>query len=140
MGCLSRSALFLVTELRSLTRSPNSFILGESLEIRDYLGYAIWKHFSYGEWSRPAGFQLAREKLQSRIDEEDLITNVENAIFDFGVMDPLRFLFVDQRILIGLITKLIKLVKLKLPVITRGFEVKVSMFHSPICVVLELDR
>ncbi|GKF71502.1 hypothetical protein Tco_0207616 [Tanacetum coccineum] len=38
MGCLPRSALFLVTESHSLTRSPNSFVLGESLEILDYLG------------------------------------------------------------------------------------------------------
>ncbi|GJY25914.1 hypothetical protein Tco_0400640, partial [Tanacetum coccineum] len=28
----------LVTESHSLTRSPNSFVLGESLEILDYLG------------------------------------------------------------------------------------------------------
>ncbi|GJV56733.1 hypothetical protein Tco_0415586 [Tanacetum coccineum] len=29
MGCLPRSALFLVTESHSLTRSPNSFVLGD---------------------------------------------------------------------------------------------------------------
>ncbi|GJU95025.1 hypothetical protein Tco_1319781 [Tanacetum coccineum] len=42
-----------------------------------------------------------------RIKEEDLITDVENAVFDLGVVDPLCLLFIDQRILIGLITKLI---------------------------------
>ncbi|GJT29026.1 hypothetical protein Tco_0909301 [Tanacetum coccineum] len=31
-----------------------------------------------GERSRPMGFQLAREHLQSRVKEEDLITDVEN--------------------------------------------------------------
>ncbi|GJQ98739.1 integrase, catalytic region, zinc finger, CCHC-type containing protein [Tanacetum coccineum] len=41
MGCLLRSALFLVTESHSLTRSPNSFVLGESVEILDYLGWEI---------------------------------------------------------------------------------------------------
>ncbi|GJY86443.1 ribonuclease H-like domain-containing protein [Tanacetum coccineum] len=37
MGCLPRSALFLVTESHSLTRSLNSFVLRESLEIWDNL-------------------------------------------------------------------------------------------------------
>ncbi|GJX76689.1 hypothetical protein Tco_0323500, partial [Tanacetum coccineum] len=50
---------------------------------------------------------LARENLQSRIKEEDLITDVENAVFDLGVMDPLSFLLVNQRILIGMITKFV---------------------------------
>nr|GEW30498.1 hypothetical protein [Tanacetum cinerariifolium] len=36
MGCLPQSALFLVTESHSLTRSPHSFVYGESLEILDY--------------------------------------------------------------------------------------------------------
>ncbi|GJV12949.1 putative reverse transcriptase domain-containing protein [Tanacetum coccineum] len=39
MGCLPRSALFLVTKSLSLTRSPNLFVLGESVEILDYLGW-----------------------------------------------------------------------------------------------------
>nr|GEZ81022.1 hypothetical protein [Tanacetum cinerariifolium] len=30
------------------------------------------------EWSRPAGLKLARENLQSRVKEEDSITDVEN--------------------------------------------------------------
>ncbi|GKD19281.1 hypothetical protein Tco_1208439, partial [Tanacetum coccineum] len=33
--------------------------------------------------------ELARENLKSRIKEEDSITNVENAVLDLGVMDPL---------------------------------------------------
>ncbi|GJV83876.1 hypothetical protein Tco_1523774 [Tanacetum coccineum] len=35
-----------------------------------------------GERSGPTGFQHAREHLQSRVKEEDLITDVENAVFD----------------------------------------------------------
>ncbi|GJW13516.1 putative reverse transcriptase domain-containing protein [Tanacetum coccineum] len=56
------------------------------------------------EWSTPAGLKLARENLQSRVKEEDSITDVENAVFDLGVMDSLCFLFVDQRVFIGMIT------------------------------------
>nr|GEX26690.1 hypothetical protein [Tanacetum cinerariifolium] len=33
---------------------------------------------SDSEWSRPAGLKLARENLQSRVKEEDSVTNVEN--------------------------------------------------------------
>ncbi|GJW48921.1 hypothetical protein Tco_0191353 [Tanacetum coccineum] len=44
---------------------------------------AIWKYLGNVEWSTPAGLKLARENLQSRIEEEDSITNVcENAIFE----------------------------------------------------------
>ncbi|GJT98032.1 reverse transcriptase domain-containing protein [Tanacetum coccineum] len=50
---------------------------------------AIWKNLGYSEWSTPAGLKLARENLQSRVKEEDSITDVENAIFDLGVMDSL---------------------------------------------------
>ncbi|GJU75194.1 hypothetical protein Tco_1272264 [Tanacetum coccineum] len=39
---------------------------------------AIRKNLDNGEWSRPTGFQFARENLQSRVEEEDTITNVEN--------------------------------------------------------------
>ncbi|GJZ51124.1 putative reverse transcriptase domain-containing protein [Tanacetum coccineum] len=56
------------------------------LEIWDYLGC---------EWSTPAGLKFARENLQSRVKEEDSITDVENAIFDLGVMDSLCFLLVN---------------------------------------------
>nr|GEX35357.1 hypothetical protein [Tanacetum cinerariifolium] len=49
------------------------------------------------EWSRPASLKLAQENIQSRVKEEDSITDSENAVFDFGVMEPLSFLFVDQR-------------------------------------------
>ncbi|GJR16373.1 hypothetical protein Tco_0799025 [Tanacetum coccineum] len=52
----------------------------------------IWKNLGYSEWSTPAGLKLARENLQSRVKEEDSITDVENAIFDLGVMDSLCFL------------------------------------------------
>ncbi|GJW30460.1 hypothetical protein Tco_0047335 [Tanacetum coccineum] len=66
------------------------------------------------------GLKLAREKLQSRVKEEDSITNVEKAAFDLGVMDSLCFLFIDQRVLIGMITKFIKFIELNFSVITRG--------------------
>ncbi|GKF06595.1 hypothetical protein Tco_0037263 [Tanacetum coccineum] len=65
------------------------------------------KNLDNGEWSGPTGFQFARENLQSRVEEEYLITNVENAVFDLRVMDPLCLLFVNQRIFIGLITKFV---------------------------------
>nr|GFB06034.1 hypothetical protein [Tanacetum cinerariifolium] len=80
-------------------------VLGECLEIRDNHLCAIREHMSDSKWSRPAGLKLARENIQSRVKEEDYITNIENAVFDFGVTKPLSFLFVDQRVLIGLITK-----------------------------------
>ncbi|GKF17376.1 hypothetical protein Tco_0062294 [Tanacetum coccineum] len=72
-----------------LDPSPNSIILGEGLEIRDNLGCAIRKNLGYSEWSTPAGLKLVRENLQSSVKEEDSITDVENAIFDLGVMDSL---------------------------------------------------
>ena len=122
MGCLPRSALFLVTESRSLTRSPNSFVLGESWEIRDYHGWyvpseivfqtvtihlkvgtielsqlngTIREHLCYGEWSRPTSFKLTRENLQTRVKKKHLITNVENAVFDLGIMTSFCFLFIN---------------------------------------------
>ncbi|GKF99878.1 hypothetical protein Tco_0301569 [Tanacetum coccineum] len=39
--------------------------------------------------STPTGLKLARENLQSRVKEEDSIADVENAVFDLGVMDSL---------------------------------------------------
>ncbi|GJZ81169.1 hypothetical protein Tco_0646163 [Tanacetum coccineum] len=48
----------------------------------------------------PAGFKLV-ENLQSRVKEEDSITDVENAVSDLGVMDSLGFLFIDQRGLVS---------------------------------------
>ncbi|GJT16519.1 hypothetical protein Tco_0875225 [Tanacetum coccineum] len=79
-----------------LDPSPNSLVHGESLENRDN---HQWENLSNGEWSGPAGFELARENLKSRIEEEDSITNVENAVLDLGVMKSLCSLFVDQRVL-----------------------------------------
>nr|GFC33246.1 hypothetical protein [Tanacetum cinerariifolium] len=77
-----------------------------SAGLREFDGF-IREYLGNSEWSSPADLMLARENLQSRIKEEDSITNVENAVFDHGVMDPLCFLFIDQRVLIGLITKFI---------------------------------
>ncbi|GJR59670.1 putative transposase, mutator type, MULE transposase domain protein [Tanacetum coccineum] len=69
-GSLPRSDLFKVA---MLDPSPNLLVHGERLEIRDYLGCAIWKNLGYSEWSTPAGLKLARENLQSRVKEEDSI-------------------------------------------------------------------
>ncbi|GJW96605.1 hypothetical protein Tco_0178413 [Tanacetum coccineum] len=114
-----------------LDPSPNLLVHGERLEIRDYQLCAIWKNLGYSEWSTPAGLKLARENLQSRVKEEDSITDVENAIFDLGVMDSLCFLFIDQRVFIGMITKFIKFIELNFSVITRGFDIKVCMLKGP---------
>ncbi|GKD26343.1 hypothetical protein Tco_1232557 [Tanacetum coccineum] len=80
----------------------------------------------------PAGLKLARENLQSRVKEEDSITDVENAVFDLGVMNSLCFLLVNQRIFISMITKFIKFIELNFPVITRGFDIKVCMLKGPV--------
>nr|GEW18634.1 hypothetical protein [Tanacetum cinerariifolium] len=65
-----------------------------------------------GKWSRPVGFQLARKNLQSRVKEEDSITDVKNTVFDFCVMEPLSFLLVDERVSISFIMKFIKFIEL----------------------------
>ncbi|GKA05588.1 hypothetical protein Tco_0684708 [Tanacetum coccineum] len=120
-----------------LDPSPNLLVHGERLEIRDY---QLWitrqchmeKLWVYHEWSTSSGvLKLARENLQSRVKEEDSITDVENAVFDLGVMDSLCFLFVDQRVFIGMITKFIKFIELNFSVITRGFDIKVCMLKGP---------
>ncbi|GKA03783.1 hypothetical protein Tco_0676564 [Tanacetum coccineum] len=80
---------------------------------------AIWKNLGYSEWSTPTGLKLAGKSSNSRVKEEDSITDVENAIFDLGVMDSLCFLFIDQRVLISMITKFIKFIELNFSVITR---------------------
>ncbi|GJS30770.1 hypothetical protein Tco_0491390 [Tanacetum coccineum] len=149
MKCLFKVAM--------LDTSPNLLVHGEHLEIWDYqlwyipskvvlqtvtihfevlpevLGYldsAIWKNLGYSEWSTPAGLKFARENLQSRVKEEDSITDVENAIFDLGVVDSLCFLFIDQRVFIGMITKFIKFIELNFSVITYGFDIKVCMLKG----------
>nr|GEY87631.1 hypothetical protein [Tanacetum cinerariifolium] len=73
MGCLPRSACL---GSLSLTQSPNSLVLGEGLEIKDN---HLWEHMGNSEWSRPSGLKLSRENLQSRVKEEDSITDVKNA-------------------------------------------------------------
>ncbi|GKE53263.1 hypothetical protein Tco_1488419, partial [Tanacetum coccineum] len=78
-----------------LDPSSNLLVHGERLEVWDYLSCAIWKNLGYSEWSTLAGLKLSQENLQSRVKEEDSITDVENAVFDFGVMDSLCFLFID---------------------------------------------
>ncbi|GKF17242.1 hypothetical protein Tco_0062160 [Tanacetum coccineum] len=123
-----------------LDPSLNSLVHGKSLEIRDYQLCAIWKNLSYSEWSTPTGLKLARENLQSRVKEEDSITDIKNAVFNLGVMDSLCFLFVDQRVFIGTITKFIKFIELNFPVTSRGFDIKVGMLKGPVSFVLELDR
>nr|GEX44404.1 hypothetical protein [Tanacetum cinerariifolium] len=75
MRCLLRSACL---GSLSLTQSLNSLVLEKGLEIRDNHLCAIKEHLGDCEWSRPVGLKLARENLQSKIKEEDPITNVKN--------------------------------------------------------------
>nr|GEV35497.1 hypothetical protein [Tanacetum cinerariifolium] len=50
------------------------------------LDCAIREYFGDSEWSSLAGLKLARENLQSGVKKEDSITNVDNTVFDLGVM------------------------------------------------------
>ncbi|GJS65336.1 hypothetical protein Tco_0679900 [Tanacetum coccineum] len=104
MGCLSRSACLghylgpvpeFIGSMGEKSGAPGLQLLS-----------AIRKDLGYSERSTPAGLKLARENLQPRVKEEDSITDVKNAVFDLGVMDSLCFLFIDQRVFIGMITKL----------------------------------
>nr|GEY36447.1 hypothetical protein [Tanacetum cinerariifolium] len=67
-------------------------VLGECLEIRDNHLCSIWKNMRNNERSRPAGFQLAGENLQSGVKEEDSIIDVENTFEDqsLHVLRPSR--------------------------------------------------
>ncbi|GJT14000.1 hypothetical protein Tco_0861042 [Tanacetum coccineum] len=100
MGCLPREAALFRGPDRVDTVPPNYWSMG-TFRIRDNLGwyfpskvmfYTMTIHFKVGpgvldngEWSRPTGFQFARENLQSRIEEENSITNIENAVFDLSI-------------------------------------------------------
>nr|GFB00197.1 hypothetical protein [Tanacetum cinerariifolium] len=75
MGYLPRSACL---GSLSLTKSSNSLVYGECLEIRDNHLCAIRINMRDSKWTRPAGFQFTRENLQSGVKEEDSITDVEN--------------------------------------------------------------
>ncbi|GJU60616.1 hypothetical protein Tco_1238382 [Tanacetum coccineum] len=44
--------------------------------------------------------------LMDRVKEEDSITDVENAVLDFRVVNPLCLFFIDQRVLISFIPEL----------------------------------
>nr|GEX29795.1 hypothetical protein [Tanacetum cinerariifolium] len=101
------------------------------------LASAIREHMSDSKWSRPSGLELARENLQYRVKEEDLSIDVKNTVFDLGVMKPLSFLLVDERVFIGLITKFIEL---KFFMIIRSLNVKVCMLQGPVGFVLKLNR
>nr|GEZ84624.1 hypothetical protein [Tanacetum cinerariifolium] len=94
MGCFPRSTCL---GSLSLTQSLNLLVFGEGLEIRDNHLCAIREHLGDSKWSRPMGLKLAQENLQSRVKEEDSIIDVENSVFDLRVMEPLSFLFIDQR-------------------------------------------
>ncbi|GJZ92068.1 hypothetical protein Tco_0664133 [Tanacetum coccineum] len=65
------------------------------------------------------------------VKEEDSITDVENAVFDLGVMDSLCFLFVDQRVFIGMITKFIKFIELNFSVISAVLISKFVCVRGP---------
>ncbi|GKF51375.1 hypothetical protein Tco_0147842, partial [Tanacetum coccineum] len=69
-------------------------MLDPSLRPRIYWSMRnVWRsgttNCGYSEWSTLSGLKLARENIQSRVKEEDSITNVENTVFDLGVMDSL---------------------------------------------------
>nr|GFC35547.1 hypothetical protein [Tanacetum cinerariifolium] len=55
--------------------------------------------FEDSERAGPTGFKLSREYLQSRIEKQHLITNIENAVFDLVIMKLFSSFFVDERIL-----------------------------------------
>ncbi|GKF48111.1 hypothetical protein Tco_0141362, partial [Tanacetum coccineum] len=99
MGCLPRSACL---RLLCLTHPRIHWSMVNVWRSRNTNGGM--ENLRNSEWSGPAGFELARENLKSRIEEEDSITNVENAVLDLGVMKSLSSLFVDQRVLVSLIT------------------------------------
>ncbi|GJV44150.1 hypothetical protein Tco_1428686 [Tanacetum coccineum] len=127
MGCLPRSAC-----LRSLclTRHLNLLDIRECLEIWDYqLWYVPSKvvlntmtiHFEVwpGVWENSD---------RVPVKEEDSITDVENAVLDLGVVNPLCLFFIDQRVLISFITELIKFIQLNFPMVTSGF---IRLFRKP---------
>ncbi|GJX44388.1 hypothetical protein Tco_0261064 [Tanacetum coccineum] len=61
-------------------------------------------------------YMIKPSKEQEKpIKEEDSITDVENAVLDLGVVNPLCIFFIDQRVLISFITELIKFIQLNLP-------------------------
>nr|GEW25631.1 putative reverse transcriptase domain-containing protein [Tanacetum cinerariifolium] len=76
-------------------------------------------------------FSLPEKNLKSGIEEQHLITNIENAVFDLVIVKLLSPFFIDKGILVSLITKLVQLIYLKLPVIARGFEIEIY-FEMPI--------
>ncbi|GJU87153.1 hypothetical protein Tco_1294699 [Tanacetum coccineum] len=86
----------------------------------------------YDKHGVPPTKRLFKVAMLDPVKEEDSITDVENAVFDLGVMDSLCFLFIDQRVLIGMITKFIKFIELNFSVITRGFNIKVCMLKGPV--------
>nr|GEW67378.1 hypothetical protein [Tanacetum cinerariifolium] len=93
----------------SSNRSLNLLVLRESLEIQDYhwwyipsivvlqtmtidfeiravsmrqFGSAIRVNFGYGERAGPAGLEFSRKNLKARIEEQNLITDIKNAVLD----------------------------------------------------------
>ncbi|GJW45142.1 hypothetical protein Tco_0073941 [Tanacetum coccineum] len=82
------------------------------------------------EWSRPTGLKLARENLQSRVKEEDSITDVENAVLAFGVVEfSLSFSLLIKSSHM-LFTELIKFHSVELAMVTSGFQIKFVCFKQ----------
>ncbi|GKF13100.1 RNA-directed DNA polymerase, eukaryota [Tanacetum coccineum] len=114
MGCLPRSACL---GSRCLTHHKDLLILGESLEIWNYQVWyvpskvmldAMTIHFEI--W--PVGLRKLTSAVRKYSSEgEESIPDVENTVFDLRVMEPLCFGLVDQRVLIGMITKFIKFIE-----------------------------
>ncbi|GJV24337.1 hypothetical protein Tco_1377032 [Tanacetum coccineum] len=47
----------------------------------------VWTIGTMVKWFRPTVIQFARENLQSRVEKENTITNVENAVFDLSILN-----------------------------------------------------
>nr|GEW16784.1 hypothetical protein [Tanacetum cinerariifolium] len=109
-GVNSHEALLVFGDrVASSTRSLSSLVLRESLEIHDFhwwyissivvlqtmsvdfeiravsmrqFGSAIRINFGYGERAGPAGLEFSRKYLKAGIEEQDLITDIEDAVLD----------------------------------------------------------
>ncbi|GJW29176.1 hypothetical protein Tco_0046051 [Tanacetum coccineum] len=80
-----------------------------------------------------AGFELSKKYLYLEFKEGTLDHEVEirGSGLDLGVVNPLCLFFIDQRVLISMITKFIKFIELNFPVITRGFSVNQLVWSTP---------
>ncbi|GJU34226.1 reverse transcriptase domain-containing protein [Tanacetum coccineum] len=137
----------LIPGVTPVARAPYRLASSEMQELSDQLQELadrgeVWEQnrvrAGFGIGGRKVLYKLGcdRERLKmiKGMFEEDSITNVENTVFDLGVMEPLCFGFIDQRVLIGMITKFIKFIELNFPVITRNYRIDVACLRpSRLC-------